>query len=291
MEDLFIPDMRFYGNQYCTYPPFKLGHYLEEFFFDYCVDYEKTRDKNGRLYIPALWTAMQIEGWFPEKKQELQQILDDFIMKHPNDAGYFTVVQHDDGVLFDLPPNTIVYGACSGNVKIPLIYQDRNQTLESQPKLTYQEKPILCSFVGTITHPIRQLCYDVLHTNPSYEFYMKHNWTNNVDNPSQSLFIEKTRQSKFALAPRGYGRSSFRFFEIFQLGTIPIYIWDDVEWLPYTELLDYSKFCISIHENQIDELDTILSKIDETKYQEMWKEYEKIKHMFELDFMVKYILE
>ena len=39
--------------------------------------------------------------------------------------------------------------------------------------------------------------------------------------------------SRFNLAPRGYGRSSFRFSEIIQMGRIPVFLWDDVPWIPY----------------------------------------------------------
>jgi hypothetical protein len=93
------------------------------------------------------------------------------------------------------------------------------------------------------------------------------------------------------LAPRGYGKSSFRFFEIFQLGCIPIYVWDDVEWLPYKDILDYSKIYISLNVSDIHKLPEILAKIDETKYNEMKIEYDKMKHIFELEFMAKYITE
>ncbi|CAK9084216.1 unnamed protein product [Durusdinium trenchii] len=39
-----------------------------------------------------------------------------------------------------------------------------------------------------------------------------------------------------ALSPRGFGRSSFRSGELFQMGRVPIYIWDDEPWLYYREL-------------------------------------------------------
>ena len=52
--------------------------------------------------------------------------------------------------------------------------------------------------------------------------------------------------SKFALAPRGFGRSSFRFFEIFKLGTIPIYVWNDSNQV---ELEIISNERIAIHKN------------------------------------------
>ena len=37
----------------------------------------------------------------------------------------------------------------------------------------------------------------------------------------------------FNLAPRGYGRSSFRFAEVIQMGRVPVFLWDDVPWIPY----------------------------------------------------------
>ena len=112
-----------------------------------------------------------------------------------------------------------------------------------------------------------------------------------MDKNKQYTFIVNTLNSKFALAPRGYGRSSFRFFEIFKLGTIPIYVWDDKEWLPYKEKLDYSLFCISIHVNELDTLEKKLLDIDEDKYNTMIEEYNKVKHMFELEYMCEYIIE
>jgi hypothetical protein len=39
--------------------------------------------------------------------------------------------------------------------------------------------------------------------------------------------------SRFNFAPRGYGRSSFRYAEIIQMGRIPIFLWDDIPWIPY----------------------------------------------------------
>jgi len=76
-------------------------------------------------------------------------------------------------------------------------------------------------------------------------------WVVNVNSSLQVVFINTTIDSKFALAPRGYGRSSFRFFEIFQLGTIPVYIWNDVNWLPFQDTIDYSRLCVSIHISKI----------------------------------------
>jgi hypothetical protein len=66
-------------------------------------------------------------------------------------------------------------------------------------------------------------------------------------------------------------------------------VWDDKEWLPYQDILDYDKFSISIHESEIDILDEILANINEKKYNKMLEEYEKIKHMFGLEYMCEFI--
>ena len=39
--------------------------------------------------------------------------------------------------------------------------------------------------------------------------------------------------SKFTMYPRGCGRSAFGLYETIQMGFLPIYVYDDHEWLPY----------------------------------------------------------
>ena len=95
------------------------------------------------------------------------------------------------------------------------------------------------------------------------------------------------------MAPRGYGRGSFRFYEIIQLGAIPIYIWDDIEWLPYKSLIDYSQFAISINIKNLDQLPNMINDIINTgKYKTMIENLEKIinDNVFSLDYMCNYII-
>jgi hypothetical protein len=280
-----------FKNQY-TYPPFKTGLYLEAYFL------EKIFRENPvlkRKYIPVMWTNFQIEGWFVFRKGEMQKLLDEWIINNPSENGYFTVVQMDDGPLLNLPNNTIVYGACSGNIPIPLIYEDSNYTLENQPKKKFNEKQTLCSFVGNITsngvHPnVRYTMFNVLSNQHNFKLINSGGWTLTVNKELQSLFITETIDSKFALSPRGYGRSSFRFFECFKLGTIPVYIWNDISWLPFQNIIDYSKLCIVIHVSEIENLENILLNIDEVKYNEMLAYYDIIKHLFTLEGMSNEII-
>jgi hypothetical protein len=94
----------------------------------------------------------------------------------------------------------------------------------------------------------------------------------------------------YILAPRGYGRNSFRYFECFLLNTIPIYIYDDINWLPYKDIIDYSKFSITIHENEINNIESILNSISMDSYKKMVVELQNHKHFFTLEYMCKYII-
>lgn len=283
----------FYCKNKDTYPPFKNGLYLEEYFLN------KIQNENivtKRKYIPALWTNFQIEGWFHSRKNEMQSALDIWLAQNPSENGYFTIVQYDDGPLLNLPANTIVYGACSGNIPIPLIYEDKNNTLEKIPKKSFNEKTILCSFVGNITsnhvNPyVRQEMFTLLRDKPNFMLINSGGWTPSVNQNLQNIFIETTVNSKFALAPRGYGRSSFRFFECFLLGTIPIYIWNDINWSPFQNKIDYNRLCVIIHVSQIANLPSILSSISEEQYNNMFNYYEEIKHLFTLGGMSNQIIE
>lgn len=282
-----ISDQLFYCKNKDTYPPFKNGLYLEEHFLRKIVN-ENVQTK--RKYIPALWTNFQLEGWFNSRKSEMQKSLDEWLDANKCEHGYFTVVQYDDGPLLKLPSNTVVYGACSGTIPIPLIYEDKSNTLENITKIDFEGKNVLCSFVGTITSPVRQIMFDKLQSNGKFLMINSGGWTPAVNRTNQQVFIDTTVKSKFALAPRGYGRSSFRFFEIFKLGTIPIYIWNDINWLPFQNIIDYSKLCVVLNITDISSLENILSSYTEKSYADSLKYYNEIKHLFELEGMSRQII-
>lgn len=282
----------FYCRNKDTYPPFKNGVYLEEYFLRHFL---QNSPKFNRVYIPALWTNFQIEGWFPIYKSEMQKCLDQWVEQNPSDNGYFTIVQYDDGPLLQLPPNTLVYGACSNDIPIPLIYEDVNNTLECFPKKTFHEKQILCSFVGNITANhvlpnVREEIMQMFSNNENFTLINSGGWTPDVNKNLQWIFINTTVNSKFAFAPRGYGRSSFRFFECFQLGTIPIYVWNDKNWLPFQNVIDYDQLCIHMHVSELHNLEAKLLSIDEATYNAMFTYYSTIKHLFQLDGMTQQLV-
>lgn len=265
-----------------VYPPFKRGKYMEEYFYEYVTTHNIT---SSRVYIPIFWTNLQIHPGFSSQKQKYELLLSNVLSKMPKNTTYFTVVQHDDGPQLTLPKNTLIFGACSGSIPLPLIYEDTNETLQH---VLSRPKKYLASFIGSDTHRIRTKISKLEYP----DIYISSNkWASSVPQNLSTLFIEKTVESKFCLAPRGYGRSSFRFFEAILLNVIPVYFWDDIEWLPYKNILDYPTFSVSIHEKDIPRTYEILASISNETYESMVEELKKVKHYFTLEKMSQMIME
>lgn len=283
-----INDDRFYSKTKFNYPPFKNGRHIDEFFLDYSIQNNLRYDKTGRMYIPAFWTAIENNFKEPYSMEAMQKSLNEYIEKNKCDKGYFTISLSSAEPLLKLPPNTIVYDASFGNAPIPLIYEDNTHKLERIPKKQFRDKKILCSFVGRMTHDVRRITYETYKNNKKFVFSIENEWNVNINNNKQDEFVNTTLNSKFCLAPRGFGRSSFRFYEAYLLGAIPVYVYDDIPWISYLDIIDYSKCCVIINIKDIKNLEKILENINETKYNEMLMNCKKYK-IFDMEFFVKYI--
>ena len=240
--------------KYPTYPPYNEGLYLEDYFFKWFIDNNIEKD---RYYIPVFWTTCYVDNCFNGLQQELNKL-------DPS-KKYFTVTQHDDAIRELLPSDTIQFNA-GGNtgkgIPIPLICSPIKD--EIKPKLN---RDIFCSFVGSITHPIRNWIYTSLSNNRRYHFSAKQ-WTNLVPDNEFDNFINITSRSVFALAPRGYGRSSFRLYEVMQLGAIPVFIYDE-EWCPWEEEINWNDFCVLIPIKNITRIDEILNSYSKEEIESM----------------------
>lgn len=281
-------------ENHTVYPPFKNGKYMEEYFDEYWKN-QTFAEKERFVYLDIYWLNVFFANGM-DPKRVIPHITDYIIdiCRRAKDANkiVFTLCQWDDGICMgdQKPENLIVFSiGQSVDVPLPLIIEDRNRTLRNISKTVLHERTILASFIGTCTHPLRNRMVDALQKEADIHISLKQNWT--IDIPSENInrFVNITRQSRFGLAPRGYGPSSFRFFEIMELGVIPIYIHDDDNALPYREILDYSKFSVSIHINDIDRLADILRDIDDMKYSKMIEEMNKVSYMFLPDEMCNYI--
>lgn len=237
---------------YPTYPPYHQGLYLEDYFCDW---FHNNNIETERKYIPVSWTTCYLD----KKTNGLQEVLDGL---NPDDK-YFTVSQFDDGILEKLPPDTIHFsaGGNAGGVPIPLICSP----LPLTPK--DEERDILCSFVGSATHPIRIHMYNTLALKEDCVIQIK-NWSPTVEQNDFQNFIKIANRSKFLLCPRGYGLNSFRLYEAFQLGCVPVVITDKF-FLPWEDELDWSEFAVLICEEAINDIYEIISSVPDAYYQSM----------------------
>jgi hypothetical protein len=243
---------------YPTYPPYHVGDYIEDYFYKW---FQKNCTKDvKRDYIAISWTTLYCEN----KDPGIQNFLNSL---DPN-KSYFTVCQHDDGPIERLPMNTLIFSAggnqTNGNIiPIPLICSKLSDTFINE------SKTILCSFVGSVTHPIRKQLIDAWKDHPQFIFAAQ-NWTPNVPEKNLTIFKTLTAKSKFTLCPRGYGKTSFRLYEAMQLGSVPVYV-SDSHYLPWTDEINWSEFCVLIKPDQISELNNILSSYTEDKIHKMIK--------------------
>ena len=264
--------------------------------------YKKNIERFGKLkyvFIPVCWTDLYCKANYLELYEELQTLITKTLIHDElNNVQYFTLTQHDDGIKQQLPLGTVIFGAgsCDVNtVHIPLIC---NKTITDSLVFKSLEreykKDIFCSFVGSITHPIRETIFKRYESNEAYKFHTK-TWSQQCPLEKQKEFISITRRSKFTLCPRGYGVTSFRLYEAMQLGSVPVYIYDTPH-LPFSDLIDWKKICVLIHTSQVDELDNILRSISDSDYNNMLSaindtciKYFNIEYTFE--YMLKYLEE
>lgn len=242
---------------YAVYPPYHVGDYIEDYFFKEFVSRDPDLD---RYYIPVSWTTCYNQTGIHGLQEEL--------LKLDVSCRYFTLSQHDDAIHEKLPSNTLHFagGGNGGGIPIPLI-------CSAMPSLNKAyEKDILASFVGTISYgpvgDLRKLIYNHYFADKDFYFCQPRGWNPSVPQSQLEEFMTVTARSRFALCPRGYGAQSFRFYEAMQLNSIPVFIHTQ-SWFPFDGIIDWNRFAVRIHINDIHTLKNILTSISEEKQKQM----------------------
>lgn len=185
------------------------------------------------------------------------------------DVLYISVVQNDEGIGEEIQRNfknilTISSGGY-GYAKIPLLSLQQNSLPHPQ------EFSFLVSFSGSLgTHRVRRKCNVRLSKlfKKKYLFYEGENWIDVVNN------------THYVVCPRGFGRTAFKLYETLDMQRVPIYVYDDIPWLPYEKAIDWASFSIPISSGEIHKLKKILHDIDEPKYLEMIHRGKELHHNY-----------
>jgi hypothetical protein len=165
-------------------------------------------------YLPVFWWRWICNhpwGNYLRRKfinQVKQAILDD--------SKTFTIVQVCQRQLATDLGKTIVFSTGRSNenaLDLPLLCKPH------LPPTPMPELKYLVSFAGRLdTHPIRKAMVQCFANVPNSYFYEGHLTTD--------LYATQILESAITLCPRGWGGSSYRFFETMQLGRVPFLIGD-----------------------------------------------------------------
>lgn len=255
-----------------NYPPHHTGLHLEEAFVKYWQDY----GAGERLLIPVHWTAVYNhkvkEGLGPgSPNHSLRQKLKSYLDSLPREGKYFVVCTHDDAPSELLPPDTQVFAAGGNSTKIdvpiPLTCGPHTEILDPI-------RTIPMSFVGSVTHHVRQNLLMAVHNKPGV-LIQASEWQENVTPERSKNFKQITQNSIFSLCPRGYGATSYRLYEAMQLGAIPVYVSDN-HLLPWSDEIDWAEFCVIVKPNQIPDIFEMTFGIGNKKLKEMQIKLERV---------------
>jgi len=190
------------------------------------------------------WTRWHLNhNYGAEGVEELQRYVDAAII---DDARTFTVCQYDDGPLVNVGRaiQFLASRKTDQGIDIPLLCKSHWKPW-FKPRKTYR-----ASFVGRLgTHPIRQEMAAALEGRSDVSI--------RDGDIGTRAYVKMVLRSYLALAPRGYGGSSFRLFEAMQLGVAPILI-GDIDTRPFKRFLPWDD--VSFYVEDVKELSEALAR-------------------------------
>lgn len=170
-----------------------------------------------------------------------------------------------------LPDNLLIISS-GGRGHIPILMFMKELSPNDYPINENYEYDLM--FVGTYRYKIRQYIIANYSKMLGKKFKYLDKYTN---------FRIQYDQAKFVCAPRGYGRSSYRLSEILQTGRVPVYVYNDIIWLPYYNSINWSDFSIITNVSRLNET---IDQIKNTPVSEITQMRRKIKSMYYTHFSI-----
>ena len=257
-------------------------------------------------FIPILipWTDRWVKG--PPKSNYPKAMVEALLQVLRPDVAYITLCQNADGLPGRMKelhmskiPNILVLSAGGyGHVPIPLLKQPE-YPIENTISMT--NRSYLLSYVGSITKSPQKL-------RPRLDMYLNR-LLNNVTTKANAAAItsdasekiaKKYRyykgndwrtimvQSKFSLAPRGFGRTSYHVVECLHMGLIPIQVYVDIPWIPYRDLFPKLGYHVKIGLPEMEQLVKDLLAMPDSEIQ---KREDLIRHYRKSHFEVPGIMD
>ena len=216
-------------SQSIRYPSFNDDYGVEQDFYLYITKHVEYLTDDPIMadyhYLPVYWTRWHLNHNYAKTGlHTLSKLVGNSMLKP---SKTFTICQYDDGPIISLPKVKIFLSSrkTARGIDIPLLAKPHHLPWFKP------NKPYLASFMGRLTtHKLR------------LKMAQKLNATEGIQIISQNLgikpYINQILKSYVALCPRGYGGSSFRFYEAMQLGVVPFLI-GNFDTRPFKQYIDW----------------------------------------------------
>lgn len=204
-------------------------------------------------YLPIFWNRLYINwNWGQDGLDKIHREIMRLVSRN---RPTFMIAEYDVPAMqpfFDLCNMTVFVASRhnddNGCIGIPLLCSAHKGTSTWPPPGRTQ----LASFVGNLkTYGLRSQMQEQLGDMEGVNIRQ--------GNHGPAHFARLMLDSQTALAPRGYGGSSFRFYEAMQLGAVP-YLIGDIDTRPFGPWIDWD--ACSLYSQTIDQVKATLTDKD-----------------------------
>ena len=226
-----IPDHFRPSSQTFKYPRHNRDYGVEQDFFEFLQRNPAYVTSNPQEadwhYLPIYWTRWHLNHNYA--KDGLDELQTEVSRQLIDDQKTFLICQYDDGPVINTG-DTLHFLASRKTEKgydIPLLCAPHRLPW------WYISKKYTATFIGRVsTHPCRKELQNLIGEMSDIFFF--------DGDIGTRKYVRRVLASNLALAPRGYGGSSFRFFEAMALGVTPVLI-GDLDTRPFRDYLRWDE--------------------------------------------------